>query len=365
MAVSTTRPSGAAPPAATAPRDERLAATGIVTRVLQRPELGAMLGALAIFALFAITDATSNHLWLSMSEVRNWSSVSADYGIMAVTVALLMIGGEFDLSTGVMTGSCPILMGLMITHLGWNAWLAIVATFAFAAVVGALNGLVVVTTKLPSFIVTLATFFILRGANVGVLLAVNGSEFVGVDPNAPPAGFSSAHDAFGSHFTSSPAPGFDTSVLWWIALTIGATWLLTRTTFGNWIYAAGGDPNAARNVGVPVNRTKILLFMATAMSAALVGIIDFTRLSQATPTQGIGLEFYYIIAAVVGGCLLTGGYGSAIGAALGACVIGMAGQGVIISHWNTDWNYTFLGAMLFLAVVVNTYIRRRALRARR
>jgi simple sugar transport system permease protein len=345
--------------------DERMAVTGMITRLLQRPELGALLGALAIFFLFTVTDATPNHLWFSLTGVRGWSSVAADYGIMAVAVALLMIGGEFDLSTGVMTGSCPILMGLLITKYGWNAWLAIAAVFAFAALVGLVNGIVVVTTKLPSFIVTLATFFVLRGANVGILLAVNGSEFVGVDPNAPPPGFDSARSAFGSHFTSSPAPGFDTSVLWWIGLTVIATWVLTRTTFGNWIFASGGDANAARNVGVPVNRTKILLFMGTAMCAALVGIIGFTRLSQATPTQGIGLEFYYIIAAVVGGCLLTGGYGSAIGATLGACVVGMAGQGVIISHWNTDWNYTFLGVMLLLAVVVNTYIRRRALSARR
>ncbi len=338
---------------------------GVLTRLLQRPELGALLGALAIFILFAVTDATPNHLWLSLPGVRGWTTVGADYGIMAVAVALLMIGGEFDLSTGVMTGSCPILMGLLISRFGWNAWLAIVAVFAFAALVGFINGIIVVTTKLPSFIVTLATFFALRGANVGILLAVNGNEFVGVDPNAPPPGFDSARTIFGSHFTSTPTPGFDTSVLWWVGLTVAATWVLTRTTFGNWIFASGGDANAARNVGVPVNRTKILLFMGTAMSAALVGIIGFTRLSQATPTQGIGLEFYYIIAAVVGGCLLTGGYGSAIGATLGACVVGMAGQGVIISHWNTDWNYTFLGAMLFLAVTVNTYIRHRALRARR
>jgi simple sugar transport system permease protein len=365
MAVTTTRVPGTSPPAARPRTDERLTAVSLLTRLLQRPEFGALLGAIAVFVLFAFTDATNDHLWLSLTGVRDWSTVAADYGIMAVAVALLMIGGEFDLSTGVMTGSTPIVMGLIITRLHWNAWAAIVAVFAFAALIGLINGVVVVTTKLPSFIVTLATFFVLRGANVGVLLLVQGNEFVGVDPNSPPAGFDSARKVFGSHFTSTPTPGFDTSVLWWIALTVIATWVLTRTTFGNWTFAAGGDPEAARKVGVPVNRTKIILFMGTSMSAALVGIIGFTRLSQATPTQGIGLEFFYIIAAVVGGCLLTGGYGSAIGAALGACVVGMAGEGVIISHWNTDWNYTFLGVMLFLAVVVNTFIRRHALRARR
>jgi simple sugar transport system permease protein len=141
--------------------------------------------------------------------------------------------------------------------------------------------------------------------------------------------------------------------------------VLSRTTFGNWIFASGGDANAARNVGVPVDRTKILLFLSTALAAALVGIISFTQASSAVSEQGVGYEFFYIIAAVVGGCFLTGGYGSAIGAALGACIIGMAFEGVIYAGWDSSWNFTFLGAILFLAVVVNTVIYRRALKARR
>ena len=122
----------------------------------------------------------------------------------------------------------------------------------------------------------------------------------------------------------------------------------------------GGDANAARNVGVPVNRTKILLFLATALSAALVGMISFTQASSAVSEQGVGYEFYYIIAAVVGGCFLTGGYGSAIGAAIGACIIGMAFEGVIYAGWDSSWDFTFLGMILLLAVVVNTFVYRRA-----
>jgi simple sugar transport system permease protein len=143
------------------------------------------------------------------------------------------------------------------------------------------------------------------------------------------------------------------------------TWLLSRTKFGNWIFASGGDQNAARNTGVPVDRTKVLLFVGTALAAALVGIISFTQASSAVSEQGVGYEFFYIIAAVVGGCLLTGGYGSAIGAALGACIIGMAFEGVIYAGWDSSWDFAFLGVILFLAVIVNTLIYRRALRARR
>ena len=154
-------------------RDERLARISGVTRVLQRPELGALIGAIFVFVLFAVTDASANHLWLTQTGLAAWSEQAAFFGIMAVPVGLLMIAGEFDLSAGVMTGVTAIVMGLIINNWHWNAWLAILGTVVFAVIVGLVNGVVVVTTKLPSFIVTLATFFILRGVSVGGVLLMN------------------------------------------------------------------------------------------------------------------------------------------------------------------------------------------------
>ncbi len=142
-------------------------------------------------------------------------------------------------------------------------------------------------------------------------------------------------------------------------ITILATWLLTRTKFGNWIYAVGGDKIAARNTGVPVKRTKITLFMFTSMSAALVGIISLLRLRSMQAGQGVGEEFVFIIAAVVGGCLLTGGYGSAIGASIGAAIIGMEFIGIAYAGWDTDWSWLLLGLILFAAVLTNNFISRR------
>jgi simple sugar transport system permease protein len=348
-------------------QDERLRRVSRLTRALQRPELGALLGAIAIFVIFAATDSTANHLWLTQTGVAAWSQQAAFFGIMSVPVGLLMIGGEFDLSTGVMTGVTAIVMGLLVGKLHWNAWLAIGGTIVFAVAVGLLNGYIVVKSKLPSFIVTLATFFVLRGISVGgVLLLNHGSTQVSLSRTVNP-GLPSAKAVFGSSFGASSAVpnGYQTAVLWFIALTVVAAWVLARTTFGNWVFAVGGDANAARNVGVPVHRTKMLLFLSTSLAAALVGIISFTQASSAVSEQGVGYEFYYIIAAVVGGCLLTGGYGSAIGAAIGACIIGMAFEGVIYAGWDSSWDFTFLGVVLFLAVVVNTFIYRRAQRARR
>src|SRR5215469_11250261 len=301
--------------------DERLAPISRVTRALQRPELGALLGAVVVFVLFAATDSTPQHLWLTQTGLAAWSQQAAFYGIMAVPVGLLMIGGEFDLSAGVMTGVTAIVMGLLVGSLHWNAWLAIAGTLVFAALIGLLNGFVVAKSKLPSFIVTLATFFVLRGVSIGgVLLLNHGSTQVALVGTSFP-GLAAAKDVFGSTFGSSASvpSGYQTAVLWFIAVTAVGAWVLSKTTFGNWIFAVGGDANAARNTGVPVARTKIMLFVSTSLAAGLVGIISFTQASSAVSEQGVGYEFYYIIAAVLGGCLLTGGYGSAIGAALGAC----------------------------------------------
>lgn len=341
--------------------DERLARVSLVVRLLQRPELGALLGAVAVYVLFASVDATPGHKFSSIAGMQNWTDAASSYGIMAVAVAMLMIGGEFDLSAGVMTGTCGLLLGALITKYQQNVWGSIVVVFLFAALIGAINGTLVVRTKLPSFIITLATFFVLRGMNVGVTLLFTNTVRFDVSDQAP--GFASARSIFGSTFL---APyNFQDAALWWIAITAIATWVLTQTTFGNWIFAVGGDANAARAVGVPVSRTKIILFMYTAMSAALVGIMVALRYKGIQTGQGVGQEFFFIIAAVVGGCLLTGGYGSAIGASIGALIIGFAQIGIIFAGWDSNWYFTFLGVILFVAVGVNTMVRRRAASARR
>jgi simple sugar transport system permease protein len=336
--------------------DERLANIGLAARILRRPEIGSLIGAAVICAFFWITAPVFG----TLDGIANWTDVASTLGIMAVAIALLMIGGEFDLSAGVMTGTTGLLMGLLTTEWGLGMWPAIALTFVFAAAVGAINGVMVVKTKLPSFIVTLATFFVLQGVNLGVTKAITGTVRVAGLGTVP--GFDSAERIFASTLTSH---NFRISLIWWIAVAAIATWVLARTRAGNWIFAVGGDADAARNVGVPVARVKIALFMTTAMAAALVGIMIALRLSSVQAGQGIGEEFTYIIAAVVGGCLLTGGYGSAIGASFGALIVGMAFIGIQFSGWNTDWRFLFLGVILLLAVLVNNFVRQRAEGARR
>jgi simple sugar transport system permease protein len=344
-------------PAATPVADERLAQISTTARILRRPEIGALLAAVVI----AIFFWTQNHLFLRLDGISNWTDVASTIGIPAVAVALLMIGGEFDLSAGVMTGSAGLMMGILATKLNMNVWLAIVLTLIAASGVGFLNGYMVMRTKLPSFIVTLATFFILQGVNLGVTKAITNQVLVsGIDSAK---GYDSANKIFGGSFWHPH--DFRITVLWWIAITVLGQWTLTRTRFGNWIFGVGGDANAARNVGVPVARVKIGLFVGTSFVCALTGIMIALRLASTQAGQGVGDEFQFIIAAVVGGCVLTGGFGSAVGASIGATIIGMAFIGIQFSNWNTDWRFLFLGVILLVAVLVNNYIRKRAEGARR
>lgn len=334
--------------------DERIAEVGAIRGLFRRPEVGALLGAAVIFVFFSLIRPDE---FPTLHGIARFLDPASTLGIMAVAVALLMIGGEFDLSTGVMTGTTGLIAGLLSTQAGWSIWPAMLVALVFALVVGYINGWLVVMTGLPSFIITLATFFILRGANVGVTrLLTNQVRVSGIDDAV---GFLPARTVFSTEITLLGVD-FRTSIIWWIAITALASWILLRTKYGSWIFAVGGELEAARRVGVPVRRVKIGLFMTTAAAAWLVGIINDLRLRSAVASQGIGQEFVYIISAVIGGCLLTGGYGSAIGASIGAIIFGMARVGIVYAGWDTDWFYSFLGVMLLVAVLVNDYTRRKA-----
>ncbi len=624
------------PPPVTAP-DERLAYRGPIQRLLVRPEIGALIGAAVIWVFFwAVSDVFG-----TSAGVNNYLDVSATLGIMSVAVALLMIGGEFDLSSGAMTGATGMLVVLLAKDVGefggagLPLTISIPVVLAFAVGVGWVNGTLVERTALPSFIVTLGTFFVLRGAKlgfaklftdkvivegldnapdhafwenifgatwirndhlwdsflggrdvvygvilvlgvaalfiglleltfrrkttydtsglgvfaVGVVAAIAGliqltntdgtgtnwtwSLIMGAgivvaaygfarwryEPRAEDRGtlaldgriarnaalgvgavvlgvvfglamdsssrtelgflltvqglramlfaglavlgvillMLAARDAaktspitsfalttvtavvvaavafvvqseaasrklraelfavlllaalvlfvsallrllFTERRAAEPAadgfgrtmaivgiflvfvaiairllwattvenqtvPGvfsYRISVMYFLVFTLVAQWVLVRTKFGSWTFAVGGNKNASRQVGVPAARTKTTLFIVVAVSAWLVGMLIAFRLNSVQANVGDGNEFFYIIAAVVGGNLLTGGYGSAAGAAIGALIMAMSFQGIPFAGWNSDWRFLFVGVILLLAVLVNNYVRRKA-----
>ena len=353
-------------------------AVGRLAGRLRRPELGAVAGAVLVLALFAAAAGDSG--MFSARGVVSFLEVSAHLGILAAAAALLMIGGEFDLSMGSMIAFAGMCIAIPVS-MGAPVWAGLALAFAAAALVGWLNGVLVVRTNLPSFIVTLATLFIVRGVTLGVTRLLtgrtqvsglaeafeadwlaplfNGHLFGGVMTWAAGAGFVE------TRLDGAPAvAGLPMSVAWWMALTAAGAWLLARSPWGNWIFAVGGDVGAARNAGVPVRGVKISLFVGTAVAAALLGAVQVLGSGSADTTRGLLKEFEAIIAVVIGGTLLTGGYGSVVGAALGALIFGTVKMGIFYTGVDTDWFQVFLGIVLLGAVVFNDFVRRVATEAR-
>ncbi|HLV35625.1 MAG TPA: ABC transporter permease [Spirillospora sp.] len=347
--------------------DERMMRESRLKKLLRRPELGAISGAVMVFIFFSIVAGDKG--FLSLRGAANYLEVSAHLGILAVAVSLLMIGGEFDLSVGSMIGATGMTTAILSAHYGWNIWPAMLVSLVIALAIGALNGILVIRTRLPSFIITLGTLFIVRGATIGMTRLITGRTQVGGLKDV--IGYDSAAAVFASKISIvDPASArglsaeFPISIIWWLAIAALATWILLRTNVGNWIFGIGGDEQAARNVGVPVNRLKVALFMATAAAAWLVATIQIIAVGSADTLRGETREFFAIIAVVIGGTLLTGGYGSAIGAVFGALIFGMVQQGIVFTGIDSDWFLVFLGSMLIVAVLVNNYIRKRASEAK-
>ncbi len=335
------------------PADERLAARSSFRKLLGRPEIGSLVGAVVLFVFFSlVADA-----FLRASSFATVLYSSSSMGIMAVSVALLMIGGEFDLSAGVMVTSSALIAAMFSYQLTLNVWAGVAISLVVTLALGFLNGLLYVKTGLPSFIVTLGTFFMLAGLNLGFTKLI--THNVATPSIEDMDGFGQARAVFAHDFTIGGVQ-INISVFWWLLFVAIATWILLRTRSGNWIFAAGGSAASARAVGVPVTRTKIALFMGVSFTAWFYGMHILFNFKSVQSGEGVGNEFFYIICAVVGGCLLTGGYGSAIGAAIGAFIWGMTSNGIVYAEWNPDWFKFFLGAMLLAATVVNQVVRRRA-----
>ena len=354
--------------------DERIIHTSLITRLMRRPELGALAGLILVTIFFMIVGKSS---MFTLAGIMNFMVPASQLGILAIAASLLMIGGEFDLSVGSMVAFAGLIFATVLVVFELPLGIAIIITFAAAAAMGALNGQIVLKSGLPSFIVTLAFLFILRGLTlVGLKAATGGStqlrgvkkaieesslaEFFSGDALEGLFAWLAQNEMIDTFKNGLPkVSGVPVEILWFIAMAGIATWLLVRTQFGNWIFAAGGDANSARNSGVPVNRVKTILFMLTACAAALVAIITVLDAGSTDARRGFQKEFEAIIAAVIGGSLLTGGYGSAIGAFFGAIIFGMVLIGLAYTNIDQDWYLVFLGGMLLTAVLFNNFVRKR------
>jgi simple sugar transport system permease protein len=324
---------------------------GWSNRLLARPEVGALVAAIIIFIFFLVVAPA----FRSPESFFTTLYQSSTIGIVAVGVGLLMIGGEFDLSAGVITTTAGLFNSMFCWYFGVNLWVGAILSLIFCLAIGFLNGYLVMRTGIPSFLITLGTFFVLQGANLGVTKLVTTS--VSSTDISSIQGYDSLGKIFSSSFKIGPVTVWGT-VIWWLLFVALAAWVLTRTRTGNWIYAVGGNPDSARAVGVPVLKTKIGLFMTVSFMGWFIGMHTLYRFNTLQAGNGVGNEFLYIIAAVVGGTLLTGGFGNAWGVAIGAFIFGMTSLGIVYAGWDPNWFKAFLGVMLLLAVLVNLYVKR-------
>ena len=322
-----------------------------IKNIIRRPELTSALGAILIFTLFLVVAPA----FRSLDAFATVLYASSTIGIIALAVGLLMIGDEFDLSSGVAVTTAALAATMLNYNLWLNSWAGVFISLFISLAIGAFNGFMVMRTGIPSFLITLATFLMLQGINLAVTKMVTGQ--VATPSISDMEGFGSAEAVFAS---SVNIFGVDVrvTVFWWLFFVALGSWLLYKTRFGNWIFAVGGDAEAARAVGVPVRRVKIILFMFVAFAAWFVGMHNLFAFDSIQAGQGVGNEFLYIIAAVIGGCALTGGRGTAIGTSIGALIFGMTNQGIVYAGWNPDWFKFFLGVMLLFAVISNNSFSR-------
>ena len=324
----------------------------LLARALARPSLAALVGLVVVLVFFGVQAPGL----LSSGGLASILDIAALIGIGSVPVALLLIAGQFDLSVGVVAVASSLVTALLVGQAGWGIWPALLVSLVCALLVGVFNGVLVVSTGLPSFLVTLATFLVLEGTTLaGTHLVAGSTRIEGLDSAR---GWDSAVAVFGS--TMQIGDGrFRVSVLWWLAVTALAAWVLWRTRFGNAIFASGGARRAARELGVPVGWTTVSLFCVTALAGWLLGTLGLVRLSGVQVAPGLGSEIEFIVVAVIGGCLLTGGYGSAVGAAIGALLYAVVDQGIALAGWDPRWFQAFLGVLLLVALLASGVVRRR------
>jgi simple sugar transport system permease protein len=324
----------------------------LLDRLLARPSSGALVALVLVTVFFGLQSPGL----VGSAGVATVVDVAAPLGIGGVAVALLLVAGQFDLSIGVVAGASSLVTALLVAHAGLGIWPALGISLVGALLVGAVNGLLVVVTGLPGFLVTLATFLVLQGGSLALATSVTHSERVTGLPGAP--GWSSATSLFAS--TTRLGDGvFHVSLLWWLGLTALTSWLLWRTRFGNAVFGTGGARRAAREMGVPVARTTVLLFLATAAAGWLIGTLSVVRTGGVHVDPQLEEQVVFVVVAVIGGCLLTGGYGSTVGASVGALLYGVAEIGIPRAGWDPRWSQVFLGLLLLVALLLNGVVRRR------
>jgi simple sugar transport system permease protein len=316
--------------------------------LVRRPEMGSLIGLIAVFAFFSIFGGAN---FVSAEGAASWLNVAAELGIVALPIGLLMIAGQLDLSVGSVLPAASMTIAIVSGHYHAPMIVGILAALGLGLIVGFVNGLLVIRTNVPSFVVTLATLFAVAGLTLGFSIILTGSTSVALT-SGPMA------KALLGEFVSGK---FEVTLFWWIAVVAIVGFILNFSRYGNWILAVGGDSVSARNAGIPTDRLTIALFMGSGLCAALVGMSQAILYNSAQVAAGQSFIFNSIIAVVIGGVLLTGGYGSVVGIVLGTLTFSVVNQGIFYTGFDANWASLIIGILLLLAVLMNNTFRNMAL----
>jgi simple sugar transport system permease protein len=321
----------------------------LISGLFRRPaaaSIVSLLGVLAFYVLIGNVDLGK------LFNAASWLNYAARIGIVALPVGLLMISGEIDISIGAMIPAGAMTTAIISGHYELPIIVGMLGALAVGVIVGTVNGYLAVKTTVPTLIITLATLVGMQG----VVLA--GSRLLTGSASVPLTAPEWAKTTFGSLM-------FDGShqvvIVWWILLAVVFWFVLHQSKYGNWIFAMGGDKESARNAGIPVDRLTITLFILTATSASFVGMCHAILFNSAQVSGGMNDIFNIIVSVVVGGVLLTGGFGSVTGVFFGTLTFAIVNKGIDFTSIDRNWSNLIIGIMLLFAVAMNESFRKLAL----
>ncbi|MBT9386818.1 ABC transporter permease [Pseudooceanicola sp. CBS1P-1] len=315
---------------------------------LRRPEAGSVLSLIAVIAFFVIFGGVNLG---NMLGAASWVNLAANLGIVAIPMGLLMISGELDISIGAMIPAGSMTVAIISGYYGLPIIFGIAGALALGVIVGTINGLLTVKTSVPSLIITLGTLVAMQGIVLSASVLLTGNASVALTSPVW------AKTLFGQLLGGS----FQVIILWWVAISALFLVIVHHTPWGNWIFAMGGDKVSARNAGIPTERLTIGLFILSATSAAFVGMCGAILFNSAQVSGGMNYIFNAVVSVVVGGTLLTGGFGSVLGIFFGTLTFAVVTQGIYFTDIDRNWSSLIIGVMLLVAVLMNNSFRKAAI----
>ncbi|WP_194097166.1 ABC transporter permease [Marivivens aquimaris] len=319
-------------------------------KAFRQPGTPAILSLIGVIAFYVVFGGVNI---VALGGAASWVNFAANMGIVALPVGLLMIAGELDISIGAMIPAGSMTIAIISGHYGMPIIVGMLGALALGVIVGTINGILAIRTTVPTLIITLGTLVAMQGVVLSASKVLTGAASVSLD--APEwAKFIFGRLVGGSH---------QIIIVWWIIFAVVYWFFVHKSPFGNWLFAMGGDKDSARNAGIPVRKMTIGLFILSATAATFVGMCQAILFNSAQVSGGMNIIFNVIVSVVVGGTLITGGFGSVVGIFFGTLTFGVVSQGIYFTDIDRNWSSLIIGIMLLAAVGMNETFRKKALSA--